>query len=614
MSLTARDGSCPIKLLPVSGAIKDSILFIPFANKTLDGVRFDAPTASLDRTKFTHLEFWVASSREWPSRDHWDLPVRIWLTHQVKPGPGDDNNTAEEDFSLIQTYLPGQHLHRRWQKVSIPIDELYQSSLPINSDPAHLFLKFMVDHSWATAGIDTSRRADLFLSGVRWAKYPAGPRVTTRQTGVVIFGEANAIPNYGSTRIDLRLLNPTAKALWSDSLRIRLPYWSPYAVTDNFGNNTVGMGTDESVLSNWFSPMDSAKDMALAVDSWKRKANHTHSIQWRTHDSLKAGKGWEAIWSIGYSDSLFRQGMSMQHFAPDSSPSFSLMGGVVAEYGAGGHWKRLWGYDASEDPDTVNFWGGEALRIPSDTAMPSGAVVSLGGSCVDTSTKSSSNTYLSPGDPNVLPSSGRDPLLTTQVVNEGGQTALKVTQSGPNFNIQHDFVFDTAWAHHNIVDVDVYVDPNEMVGSAWAGDLAMATFDGNSWLTPVPVGNNGLQQAVGQWVTLRFQYNPTSYVLGKPFTLLLEANGHGNGTNAFQFDIGTIRLEGASSSGSGSGGTSGGSTGGTGSATNGKSLDSLSQLTSCNQCVVVSDSGRKAIAVTPTGGGTALAFSGQHSL
>jgi hypothetical protein len=105
--------------------------------------------------------------------------------------------------------------------------------------------------------------------------------------------------------------------------------------------------------------------------------------------------------------------------------------------------------------------------------------------------------------------------------------------------------------------------------------------------------------------------------LGRSFILYLEANGHAAQSNGFQFDIGAIRLEGASSSGSSSGGSSGstdgsgssGSSSGNGTQVPGVSLDSLSQLTSCNLCAIVTDSGRKAVAVVPAGGGSALAFS-----
>src|ERR1035437_7180536 len=76
-----------------------------------------------------------------------------WLTHQVQPGVGDDNHSSEEDFNLIQAYLSSEHLQRRWQKVSIPLDELYQNALATNSDSTKLFLKFMLDHSYATGGI-----------------------------------------------------------------------------------------------------------------------------------------------------------------------------------------------------------------------------------------------------------------------------------------------------------------------------------------------------------------------------------------------------------------------------------------------------------------------------
>jgi hypothetical protein len=607
VDLAAKDGSCPVRLHPIGG---DSILVLPFSNNALDGVRFDAPTSALDRSRFSHLEFWVATSRDWPSRYLRDLPVRTWLTHQIQPGLGDDNHSSEEDFNLIQVYLGSGHLQRRWQKVSIPLDELFQNALAANSDSTKLFLKFMLDHS-ASGGIDTSRRADLYLTGLKFVKYGDAPRVTTRRVGVVVFGEANAIGNSYTTRIDLRLLNPSHLRLSSDSLRLRLAYWGPSAVDDTFENNNAGMGTDESVLPAWFSPQDSGWDFSTSIDPQGRKANHVHQLSWNTPAPLIGGKGWEAIWNVVYNDSLFLAGKSRQHFAPDQSSSFSMMTGIVAEYKNQGNWMRLWGYDAWENPDTVNFWGREPLRAPSDTAVPVGSVQSLTGSCSDTSgngnaSSGTSNTNIASGDVSALPSIGRDPLLVTQAVTDAGKTAVQVTQSKPDWNIKHTFVFDTAWAHHTIVDVDVYVDPAEMTGSAWPGTLSLSTFDGFKWLTPTPLGDNGFQQAVGQWVTLRYQYDPSQYTLGESFDLQFLANGHGNNTSTFQFDLGAIKVESASGS-STSSGSSDGSTATT--PTIGVSMDSLASLTSCNQCAVVQDGARTAIAVTPAGGGTALAFS-----
>jgi len=613
VDLVARDGDCPVRLHPIGS---DSILVVPFSDTTVDGVQFVAPNSALDRSRFTHLEFWVATGRDWPSRDHRDLPVRVWLTHQIQPGPGDDNHASEEDFNLVQAYLADEQIMRGWQKVSIPLDELFQSSLPANSDSTKLFLKFMLDRSH-TSRVDTARRADLYLTGMRFAKYGGPVRVTTRRVGAILFGQAYAVGNSATTRLDLRLLNPTHLPLLSDSLRLRLPYWSPASVGMGFSNNSGGMGTDESVADSWFSPIDSAWDFPLAVDPQGRKANHAHQLTWSTSSPLIPGKGWEGIWTIGYNDSLFLNGVSRQHFAPDLSNSFSLLTGLVAEYKNNGLWSRIWGYDAGENPDTVNVWGREPVSVPSDTAVPSGSVESLTGSCTDTTgtggtTSGTSNTSIAAGDVSGLPSNGRDPLLSTQEVSVGGKAAVQVIQSKPDWNIKHTFVFDTAWADHSVVDVDVYVDPSEMTGTAWPGTLSAATFDGLKWITLnlVPLNDNGLQQAEGQWVTLRFQYAPSQYTLGESFDIMFLANGHGNGTQSFQFDIGAVRLEGANGSDtSGSGSSTGSGNSGSTNASNGLALDSLGGLTSCNQCTIVHDGTRTAISLVPNGGGTILSFS-----
>jgi hypothetical protein len=604
VDLVARDGSCPVRLLPIAG---DSILSLPFSSVTLDGVRFDAPTAALDRNRFTHLEFWVASSREWPTRNHRDVPVRIWLTHQVQPGTGDNNHSSEEDFNLIQAYLPSSHLLRRWQKVSIPLDELYQTSLSANSDMTKLFLKFMLDNT-ASSEVDSARRADLYLTGIRFAKYDPGTRVTTRRIGAIAVGSAYPIPNLGSTRMDFRLLNVAPQPLFSDSLRIRAEYWNSSSVGSSFSNNIGAMGTDESVSSNWFVPQDTAWSFALSTDIVGRNANRGHQLTWASSVPLAAGKGWEAIWSLGFSDSVFSNGQSRQHFAPDASPSSALFDGIVIDYKQAGGWKRLWGTEAWESPDTVTYWAREGIRVPADTAMPSAAVVNLSGACVDSTglIGTTTNTSIAAGDVAALPSTGRDPLLITQSVTDAGRKGVQVIQSKPDWNIKHTFIFDTAWVHHSVVDVEVYVDPAQMTGTAWAGTLMASTFDNQTWSTLelTPLSGTALDSAVGKWITLRFQYNPASYVLGRPFDLQFLANGHGNGTSSFKFDIGSVSVEGASGSGGDSTVVDTNYT----APSNSISMDSLSRFISCNQCAIVTDGSRKATAFAPVGGGTALAF------
>lgn len=603
VDLPATDGACSVRLLPASG---DSILVIPFSHATLDGLRFQAPSAALDTSRFTHLEFWVASSRDWPNRDHRDLPVRFWLTHQIQPETGEDNHASEEDFNLVQAYLPGNRLLRKWHKVVIPIDELYQPSQAAHSDPNHLFLKFMVDRSF-TNTVDAGRRADFFLSGIRWTKYPSGPRVTTRKVGAMVFGLAHDITQ---VRMELRLLNPTRMPLHSDSLRMRTFYGSATQGYAGFGDN--GQGTDESISSDWFyRAVDSSWSFGAVVDERNRVSNHGRQLTWSSSVAMAPGKGWEATWWLNPIDELFLSGLSTQHFAPDSSSSFSMMNGVVVDYRTGEGWKRLWGYNASEDPDTVEFWGREPLRVPHDTAAPEGSVIGLG-SCLDTTVHSTSNTYLPPGDPSALPSTGRDDYLTVTPVTAGGRPALQVTQKASTYNLMHDFVFDTAWAHHSVIDVDVYLDPSDITGSAWPGILMLATQNHVDWdweeLQPL---NDSMSQAIGKWTTLRFQYDPTRYPLDGEFTLYLEANGHANSAGeAFRFYLGAVRLEGASNSDTGNGGT-GDSVSNPDTLSQSplsRSLDSLSQLTSCNLCAIVTDSGRMAVAVEPAQGGTAFSF------
>jgi hypothetical protein len=465
----------------------------------------------------------------------------------------------------------------------------------------------MLDNT-ASSEVDSARRADLYLTGIRFAKYDPGTRVTTRRIGAIAVGSAYPIPNLGSTRMDFRLLNVAPQPLFSDSLRIRAEYWNSSSVGSSFSNNIGAMGTDESVSSNWFVPQDTAWSFALSTDIVGRNANRGHQLTWASSVPLAAGKGWEAIWSLGFSDSVFSNGQSRQHFAPDASPSSALFDGIVIDYKQAGGWKRLWGTEAWESPDTVTYWAREGIRVPADTAMPSAAVVNLSGACVDSTglIGTTTNTSIAAGDVAALPSTGRDPLLITQSVTDAGRKGVQVIQSKPDWNIKHTFIFDTAWVHHSVVDVEVYVDPAQMTGTAWAGTLMASTFDNQTWSTLelTPLSGTALDSAVGKWITLRFQYNPASYVLGRPFDLQFLANGHGNGTSSFKFDIGSVSVEGASGSGGDSTVVDTNYT----APSNSISMDSLSRFISCNQCAIVTDGSRKATAFAPVGGGTALAF------
>jgi len=606
VDLSAKDSSCPVRLLPVGS---DSILVIPFSKDSLNGVRFDAPAAALDRSHFTNLEFWVASSREWNAKNHRDAPVRIWLTQQTAPGNGDNNHANEEDFTLLQAYLGTTlKLQRHWQKVSIPLDELYQSARAANSDSTKLFLKFMLDNSFS-GSVDTARRADLYLSGIRFVKYDStASRVTTRKVGAVLTGTTEVVVNSWESRLDFRLLNTSSKALNSDSLRLRFGYWHQPNVGVSFSNNTGGQGTDESVSDQWFSVSNSTLDIPLSTDQWGRKANHVVTMAWNSAVPLAGTKGWEAIWLIGFYDSLFRNGRSLQHFNADSSLSFSLLTGIAADYRKpDGSWARIWGYAPGENPDTVTYWARENVRMPADSIAPAASVVALSGSCTDTSTHSgggtdtgsTSNTSVAAGDTAALPSTGRDAGLTVASGTAGGKTATVVSQTRSDWSVKHTFTFDTAWAHHSEILVDIWVDPAQISGSAWLGSLSLSTFDGQSWISLDPSGGADLSGSVGTWKTLHFVYDPSRYVLGRSFDLQFLANGHGSDGSTFHFAIGAIRLAGTTADTS----TSGGTPALPASSGPGISMDTLSRWSVCNACVLVADgNGGSAIAVTPASG------------
>lgn len=376
--LDSVDASCAA-LAPVTG---EKILRIGYQGSNLLGVKFGTSDTGI-LSRYTNLEFWVAASRDWPSRRDRDIPVRMWLTHQVKPGAGDDNQTSEEDFTYLQAFLGKGHLSQKWQKVSIPLAELFQKlNNPANGRNDSLFLKFMLDNSGGNSDIDSSRRADLLFSGMKFVKYGQSSPISTRRVEVTLVGESENPINRQYMDLNPRLLNASGLPLSQDSLRIRIPVYDSARPTLSFNATSAGVGTDESVDWSWFNPTVTWELHAKTVSSEERLANYEVIQTWSDRATLAPLKGWQAESYVMFryvKNLLQANGRSIQYALPDYSKSYSFLTGVAVEHlGADGTWKRMWGVLPSENPDTVSYWKRQSFRSPSDTVYPASSWVSLG--------------------------------------------------------------------------------------------------------------------------------------------------------------------------------------------------------------------------------------------
>jgi len=594
------DGQCPVALKPARG---EKIIRVNFGAPELRGVRFQAARTALDTSRFTHLEFWVASSREWPETPDRERGIRLWLTHQTAPVSGYDNHASEEDFNLLQAYLPQGHLTRRWQKVSIPWDELLQKAPP--NSPGTWYLKFARD--WATQQDDSARDADLYLSGLRWVRHLPGNRVTTRRVGAAVTGSLFPSSTYNGWRGTLRLHNPTSVDLYANAIRLRFPTKIDRTRMPYLQANVGDQGTDESIDERWFSGVFRDSLWPASVEERGRVADGDVGFVWDLPLTLPAGKAWQGILTIPWVSSYDQA--NLPWFMPFYNQAVQQMLNHVVVDGrrVDGSWGRLWGLLPGETFASAPFWSPEPLRAPSDTVAAAGSVREF--ACGDTTTPTpptdTSGVLVPVGNVGSLPSVGRDPGLSTTAVVVGGKSGVEVHQTVSDWSVKHTFVFDTAWARRREILVDVWVDPAQMTGSAWVGSLALSTFDGHLWLSLDPTSGANLQSAVGTWQTLRFAYDPTRYALDSAFDLQFLANGHGSETSIFRFVLGAIRL--------------GQPTGEVVTPPTppdppappappvvGIGMDSLARWPMCNGCELRAVDGRSAIAVVPAGGGSAL--------
>lgn len=617
VTLPSRDGNCSVRLRPAGSG---RILRVPFGNTGYTGVRFGIPKDSLNLAHWTHLEFWVASERQFALEADRERPVRMWLTHQTVPSPFDNHvNAGEEDFNLLQAYLADGRLGRAWQKVSIPLDELIQIQ-STNLDSTQWFFKLMKNYSNIEA--DTSRDGDLFLSGIRLARYSGMQgRVTTRRVGAVVMGTVGVAVRNNAWIGPVRLLNTSARSLHSDSLRMRFLLDRSMVSALSWGSNygAPGPGSDESVDPAWVN----SGNFVTTESTWTnsvlgsgRRIDGERDLLWTTSNALIKIRGVQGSLSVGWQSILDTLQTPWSLPWRTTGDDLLLTRTLLERKQANGTWVRLWGQAPGESWRGIAFDGGDRLVIPSDTSTFTSWTTPLG--CDDTG-RTPQDTVHPPADTGSgansttagavqdLPSMGRDGGMQRTSVVVAGQSGVAIQQTRPDFSVSHRFIFDTAWAHRDEVLIDIFVPADQMTQQgSWIGTLSVADQTW-SYLTPNPSGE--LSGALGVWKTFRYRYDPTHYQVGQTIDLMLLANAHAGTGSELTFVVGRIRLEDDATSvgGSGSSGDSSGSGNSSPSATNAIAMDSLTGWSQCNLCSVVpTPAGGTGIAVTPNGGGVVL--------
>lgn len=549
------DGICEGRLKPVRG---DKLLRIPFSKRHMLGMRLDALQADVNMDRFTHLEFWVATSRNWTGGRHSrEIPVRFWLTKQERPGSGDQNGKSEEDFQLLQAYLPSGRLSGRWQRVLVPLSELVQTPYHYsNSQDSLWFLKFMLEHPWSSnTEIDTARRSDLLLDGMRFVKLaPSNAIRTTRRTEAAMAGfalfERDNVTMY-SWWLRARLLHSGSANLESDRLGIHTYYKDPKPSQDwdaipRVTCNNV-FGTDESVVYGPFCLTAQGElDGRVVPDLPDPFAGTwTSRFFWTGTDNLPTGKSVSLNLSVPLDNMPdYRDTTQVGLPYPGDETPYLLDQMKITLLDDQGVARRVWGRALpGEIQDTITYWTPIPLAMPRDTMAPASTWVA--GTCDDTvvvppipPAYPDSNYSTRPGRVDDLNNTGRG-AITLDSVWVGGKPAVHVVQNSPDFHLAASFVFDTVWANRSEFRVDVHLPSEYGLPGAWPGQFTIAFFDGYSWVNLAPQAVS-MTDAVGRWRTLSFRYDPRWTQTGRRFDAMILFNGHLAGVSTGVVNLGAM--------------------------------------------------------------------------
>jgi hypothetical protein len=486
------------------------ILTIPFQGTKLQGVKFFSLDTGM-RSRYTHLDFWVAASKTWDTGYIKDVPVRIWINQQIAPGDSDKNHDAEEDFSLLHGYLPSGRLSQKWQKVSIPMDELYQHlNNPINGVSDSLFLKFMLD----ITGVDTveeSLRTNLYISGVRWVtRDTAHGRITTRRADVAIL--TNRSVDIGKLRYDARILNQSTEILNAQAIRLVFPSF----VAANYGVSSAGsiIGTSSPLATD---------DVIDSKSNWFEGSVHSQALMWYDPAYLLPSRSVGLRLNTNIPDGLnipYLGDAPLNRVSPYMVPGFAVDG-----LQRDGSYRRLWGVLPEENADTLRFWHRVPLGMPSDTIAPSSSWTP-GMNCTDSGNGSSDSSGVEPPDADLadmLPSANLSVCNGCASVVFGGKPATRVLNTYGGLAVNADFVVTQEVRNARYLAMDI-VAPGCDLSVPWDRYLEIVRVNPQAqmWWNSQRILVPGLNSS--SWITLSFDWNGGSLPLNSAMSVKLNPN------------------------------------------------------------------------------------------
>lgn len=323
-------------------------------------------------------------------------PIRIWIKrigyqYDWKPN-------TEERYVLVQSYLPGNQHSGRWQKVSIPMQELI--SYPTGSGGGWVIKVTREGIQHGNSSIPSPR---IFIDDLKLVTYETSlGLVTTRRTDVTYLDKSqNFVPEGAYAQNDIlthhRIINHSERTIDLRNLKLQQDYLSRGASmidgwnfgADQWDPKRMGgvidppedLGTFDAMrhLAEKVRPFAIGYGPARLTTTWDRNAPVSSSafqfiplgtVRWSDQftsiaTSSTPGSSWFPPYYLYAMD-----GRSLHDGRPDPLQQWSVQPKVVLTEVVDGSERRLFGYQAGEVPGQVQFWTSQKLWDPEE-AIPS---------------------------------------------------------------------------------------------------------------------------------------------------------------------------------------------------------------------------------------------------
>lgn len=344
----------------------------------------------VDIHRYSNLEFQFLqdpSTRE---------PIRIWIKRinysQIQT-PG-----LEERYALVQSYLPGNEHTGRWQKVSIPMQELISYPTGTGGGWVIKITREGIDHG--NYSIPSPR---IFIDDLKLVTYETTlGLVTTRRTDVTYLDKSEDFVPEGSyardeIRTHHRIVNHSERNIDLRNLQLKRDYLSR-------GSSTVDgwhFGVDQWIPVRMGGVIEPPEDPGT-FDAMRHETQHSRPVEsgyvrsrltttWdRTAPVASTAFQFPPLGTVRWSDD-FRSmatgslpgiihfppkylyamdGRSLHEGRPDPLRQWAVQPrGFLTEI-VDGQERRLFGYERGEEPGQMQFWTSQKLWDPEE-AIPS---------------------------------------------------------------------------------------------------------------------------------------------------------------------------------------------------------------------------------------------------